>query len=94
MEFFMAYRSVSIKHWLPIVTVCPVNKLPDLIYVTVQFEDMKFHELYTIRKRIRKIASWKCMFMEDIAELMFREFKGCSSVTVALLFGRHQVTRR
>lgn len=87
----MAFRRVSVRHWLPILTICPVNKLPDLIYITVDFDDEELHELYAIRKEIRKLVSGKRMFMEDIAELVFLQIKGCSSVTVTLLFGRHVV---
>lgn len=89
----MSGRIVNVRHWLPIITICPVNHLPDLIYVTVSFDDMELHELYDIRKRIRKVASWKKKFMEDIAEDLFREFRGCTSVTVTLAFGRHEVIR-
>ena len=94
----MAFRRVSITHWFPIVTICPVNNLPDLIYITVDFDNdpvvnPQFNELYSVRKRIRKIASWKRAFMEDIADEMFNEFRGCSCVTVTLLFNRHTVIR-
>lgn len=89
----MAGRIVRIRHWLPILTFCPVNHLPDLIYVEVEFDDDELHELYAIRKRIRKIASFKKKFMEVICEELFSEFQGCTSVTVTLAFGRHVVTR-
>lgn len=90
----MSGRIVNVRHWLPIITFCPVNHLPDLIYVTVEFEGTdEVHELYAIRKRIRKVAAWKKKFMEDIAEDLFREFRGCSAVTVKLAFGRHEVIR-
>lgn len=89
----MAGSIVRIRHWLPIVTFCPVNHLPDLIYVEVEYGDNELHELYDIRRRIRKVASWKKKFMEGIAEDLFTEFSGCSSVTVTLAFGRHQVIR-
>lgn len=93
----MAVRRTQIRHWLPIITFCPVNHLPDLIYVEVEFNDetldaMPVHELYGIRKRIRKVASFKKKFMEDIAADLFKEFQTCTSVTVTLAFGRHVVT--
>lgn len=98
----MAFRHVSVRHWLPILTICPVNNLPDLIYVTVDFihdaydvdpeVEFPLYELYGVRKQIRQLASGKKMFMEDIAALLYKEIKGASSVTVTLLFGRHAVT--
>ena len=94
----MAVRDVCVRHWLPIITFCPVNHLPDLIYVEVAFTDNTLddecpvHELYGIRKRIRKVAQFKKKFMEDIAMDLFREFPNCASVKVTLAFGRHEVT--
>jgi hypothetical protein len=97
MEHLMAFHRTTIRHWLPIVTFCPVNNLPDLIYVSVDFDDegleRQFVELYAIRKRIRKLVSWKKMFMEDVADLLFRELVGCSSVTVTLFLNRHIVIK-
>lgn len=84
-------RTTLIRHWLPIVTLCPVNKLPDLIYITVRFDDT-FAELYGVRKVLRKAAAWKMAFMEDIAETVLQQFPEATEVTVTLLFGRH-VTR-
>jgi hypothetical protein len=81
-----------IRHWLPIVTFCPVNKLPDLIYVTLRF-DNQFVELYGARKRIRKVLSWKVKFMEDLAEDLLSEFPDATEITIRLLFGRHTVVR-
>lgn len=94
----MAVRYTQVRHWLPIITFCPVNHLPDLIYVEVAFRDdlldnaAPVHELYGIRKRIRKVAQFKKKFMEDIAADLFREFNTCDYVTVSLAFGRHVVT--
>ena len=96
MEYDMAFNRTSIRHWLPIVTFCPVNNLPDLIYVTVDYDyegDREFVELYAIRKQVRKLVSWKKMFMEDIAEKVYNMFPECSAVTVSLLFNRHVVIR-
>lgn len=93
----MAFTRTTIRHWLPIVTFCPVNKLPDLIYVSVDYDSEEleppFQELYETRKQIRKLVSGKRMFMEDICSLLYKELKGCSSVTVTLLFGRHVVIK-
>lgn len=86
-------RKVTIRHWFPILTFCPVNKLPDLLYVSLTVEDV-FVELYAARKRIRKLLSGKLIFMEDAAELVLKEFSEASSVTVALAFNRHIVTMK
>ena len=82
-------RRLTVRHWLPIVTICPVNNLPDLIYVSVEFST--FVELYKARKMIRKCASWKRMYMEDIAEAISELFPQAESVTVRLAFNRHVV---
>jgi hypothetical protein len=94
----MASRRVLIRHWFPIVTFCPVNHLPDLIYIEVEFDDqsveeLPVHELYGIRRKIRAIAAWRKMYMEDICDLVFNAFPGCTAVTVTLALGRHVVTR-
>lgn len=93
----MATRRTQVRHWLPILTFCPVNHLPDLIYIEVEFEDdvtfeSPVRELYEIRRKIRKIASFKKMFMEDIAKQVYSAFQDCTAVTVTLAFGRHVVT--
>ena len=91
MSFPELKYSVTIRHWLPILTFCPVNKLPDLLYVSITFED-EFVELYAVRKAIRKMLSMKCKFMENIAHDIILEYPSATSVTVALAFGRHVVT--
>jgi hypothetical protein len=91
MEFIMAVR-VEISHWLPIVTFCPVNHLPDLIYVTVAFEGEAFHELYAVRKLIRKTVSGRLCFMEQVATDIQEAFPDAVEVKVRLVTGRHVVT--
>lgn len=90
----MATRCTLIRHWFPIVTFCPVNGLPDLIYVTLEYyddsEDAEVHELYEIRRRVRKLISWRKAFMEDIASLLAIEFQD-ADITVRLAFNRHEV---
>ena len=88
----MASRIVSIRHWFPIITFCPVNHLPDLIYITVNFVGEEVHELYQVRKKIRKIASWRKAFMEEIAQEVFDAFPDCETVNLNLMFNRHTVT--
>lgn len=82
---------VKISHWFPIVTFCPVNKLPDLLYISVTFEGGEFKELYGVRKRIRKVAAWKLRFMEGIAMDIHDEFPDAVEVKVELITGRHSV---
>lgn len=83
---------VVIRHWVPVITVCPVNKLPDLIYISVGFtlSEGEFVELYAVRRMLRKY-NFKCMFMEDIAKAVLSEFPECSFVEVRLFLNRHIV---
>ena len=83
-------QHVLISHWLPIVTFCPVNKLPDFLYITLGFEN-EFVELYEVRKRMRKLISGKLMFMEDVVLALASEFKNASYIKVALMTNRHIV---
>lgn len=32
-------RRVIYRHWWPVVTFCPVNHLPDFLWVSIQFRD-------------------------------------------------------
>lgn len=84
--------STRITTWLPIVGLCPVNKLPDLFYVAVTFEN-EFQELYSIRKRIRRVASWRYGFMETVVEDLAKEFPSAVQIELSLLFGRHVIIR-
>lgn len=82
--------SLYITTWFPLLTICPYNKLPDFIYVTVEFKS--FTELYQVRKQIRNnIKNKRCRFMENIASDMMSEFPNCQSVEVKLLFNKHVV---
>lgn len=81
--------TTTIRHWLPLITFCPVNGLPDVIYVSIEFDD--FIELYAVRKQIRKTVMWKKMFMEDIAKMLVEQFPDALSVQVRLAFDRHVV---
>lgn len=77
-----------ITHWLPIVTFCPVNNLPDLIFVEMTFSN--FVELYAARKKLVKLVTLKTMYMEDIAKLVMKEL-GPDKVVVRLMFNKHRV---
>lgn len=83
----------TIRHWLPLLTICPVNNLPDLLYVSVTFEN-EFQELYAVRRKIKKIANFRKAFMETIANSIAAEFPSAVEVNVSLLFNRHLVTVR
>lgn len=77
-----------ITTWFPILTFCPVNKLPDFIFVKIEFTE--FAELYDVRKQMRALLSGKTIFMEDAAKLISSSFK-CEKVTVSLMFNKHVV---
>ena len=83
---------LNVRHWLPILTFCPVNNLLDPIYVTVKFET--FCELYAVRKKIKELLSLKTIFMEDAAKLILDAFPEATEVTVTLAFNRHVVVVR
>ena len=83
---------LNVRHWLPILTFCPVNNLPDFIYVTVKFET--FCELYAVRKKIKELLSLKTIFMEGAAKLILDAFPEATEVTVTLAFNRHVVVVR
>ena len=85
---------ISISHWFPIITICPVTKLPDFLYATITFEDDKFHELYEIRKRIKKVSMWRYCFMEDVAKSLLHEFSDAAEIRITLLTGRHKIILR
>lgn len=78
-----------ITHWLPIVSFCPENGFPDLIYVEVKFDS--FVELYAVRKRIKKLCSGKKLYMEAIAAEVAEEFPMATMVRVRLMFNKHVV---
>lgn len=82
---------VVFRHWFPIVTFCPVNRLPDLIYVSVRVKNGQFIDLYAVRKQVRKIAAWRLAYMEAIAFDILEKFPR-SYVTVRLAFSRHEIT--
>lgn len=80
---------LTVSHWLPVITFCPVNNLPDVIYVYVTFDS--FAELYAVRKQVRKLVSFKKMFMEDVAMTVLTSIEGAVEVEVRLITSRHVV---
>jgi hypothetical protein len=84
------FMTTIITHWFPIITLCPVNNLPDPIYIEVKCHD-KFVELYAVRKLLRKKFAWRTLFMEDVAQEVLKEIPEASEVTVRLWFNKHTV---
>lgn len=82
--------SYLIRHWLPILTFCPVNRLPDLLYITLQFDDGVFRDLYNVRKATRKMLSGRTAYMEDLAQDLSAKYP-TATVTVRLAMSRHVV---
>lgn len=82
---------VRLSHWFPILTICPISGLPDLIYIEVSVSN-EFVELYDFRKKLRKLVQGKTIFMEDVCYLVLKEFPVASKVKVTLMFGKHIVT--
>ena len=80
---------VKLSHWFPIITICPISRLPDLLYVTVTFKN-QFVELYDFRKQL-KVFNFKQRFMEGIAIDLRRMFPNAVEIEVKLLTGRHIV---
>lgn len=87
----IASRQVTVRHWLPIMTWCPVSNMPDLVYASVTWFDNKDHELYAVRRRIRKLLAGRKCFMEELAVDLAKEFPDAHQVTVSLAFNRHYV---
>lgn len=84
-------RRSIFRHWLPRLTICPVNGLPDLIYCTVAI-DNSHHDLYVVRKKVASIVPFRRKaYMEDIAQDLVEAFPEATYVEVRLAFNRHIV---
>ena len=81
-------RELTITLWLPIVTFCPVNKLPDLWFVSITFR--AFVELYAVRRALRRFNG-RTMFMEDVAEAVSVLYPEARRIEVRLMFNKHRV---
>ena len=85
--------NITYKHWLPLITRCPVNGLLDICYVEVRSPDMV--DLYKIRKIIHSYF-WKKEFMEDVAAGILDRVSQLkcrvTEVKMTLLFNRHKIT--
>lgn len=77
------------RHWLPLLTFCPANGLPDLVYVTI--ESGHSYNLYDVRAKVRAAFSGKKMYMEEICEQAGLLFPNTDAVEVRLAFNRHVV---
>lgn len=83
--------SSTIKLWFPRITICPVNYLPDIIFISVEFR-CEFKELYGIRKQMKKaVPHFSKMYMEDVAKRLCAKFPDYHAVEVRLLFNKHIV---
>lgn len=94
LEYCVALRT-TYTHWLPIVTYCPVNRFPDLIFVEVTFrtkDASDLRDLYEVRRVIRKLLAWRTMYMEECAERVLVQYPDAASVKVRLAFNKHMVT--
>lgn len=82
--------TATITHWLPIITFCPVNGLPDVLYIQLLFED-PIPELYGVRRMLRKNFMWRKMYMEDVAKEAMQLYPDAAQAIVRLAFDRHVV---
>ncbi len=87
----MVRSVITITHWFPIITFCPVNSLPDFVFVEVEFTD-KFAELYEVRRIIKRTIRFKKKFMEDLANDILCRFPEASAVRLRLMFNKHVIT--
>jgi hypothetical protein len=85
----MPLLSVTITHWFPIITFCPISGLPDLLYVKAKFD--QFKELYGVRRKIKAKLRFRVIFMEDAAMEIKTLFPEASEVEVRLMFSKHIV---
>ncbi len=91
----MKYKAkITVKHWLPFLTVCPVTHLYEWIWVEADFTG--FVELFKIRKRIKSnITANRERFMEEIARDVFTDLEAqgwpVCAVRVKLFCNKHIV---
>ena len=58
--------NLTLSHFMPVMIICPVNNLPDLFYLYVEFNNSV--EIYKARKELFSKLSFKRCFMEDIVK--------------------------
>lgn len=81
---------VTLTHWFPILTRCPVTGFYDPIFVEVTFVN-EFVELHEFRTNLKKLLWNRVIFMEDAAKLVFEKFPDAKNVRVRLAFSKHIV---
>lgn len=84
-----AMKKVTITHWLPIITICPVNYLPDPLFIEVTFHGDDFNELYQVRKKLRRVIKWRKCYMEEVAKIVALHFPTALEIKVRLWFNKH-----
>ena len=89
-----AHGSNTYRHWLPLVTRCPLSPLPDLGYVEVSSPAPI--EIHALRRAIFENA-WTVTFMEDLTERIAdaaAELAGAPvRATYRMAFGRTVIER-
>ncbi|MGV8172201.1 MAG: hypothetical protein ACP5OA_05930 [Candidatus Woesearchaeota archaeon] len=88
-------QKVVIKHWFPIITICPVTRLPDLNYIRLETSGKATIEIGSWREEIFKHRFEK-IFLEDlIFELSKTIPKGITyNIHGKVIFSRHEVEYR
>jgi hypothetical protein len=88
------HESNTYRHWLPLVTRCPLSPLPDLGYVEVSSPAPI--EIHALRRAIFENA-WTVTFMEDLTERIADAAAELAGVpvraTYRLAFGRTVIER-
>lgn len=57
---------IVISHYLPVVTRCPVNRLPDVLYLEAEFDGQA--EVYEVRRLLTRGFFLRLMWMEQVVE--------------------------
>lgn len=72
---------------LPFITICPVTKLPELLYVEIEFPE--FMEIYETRNRIAQCVKQKRYgFQEETAQRLAEEFPNATKVSTHYAFSK------
>lgn len=93
------HMHIIISHWVPLVTRCPINGMPDFLYAEIHYElgeTPDFPELYSVRKVIRNsVIFGERIYMEELtkrlATILFESDLRIHKVVVRMPFNRHRV---